>query len=253
MVGVLHAFSDDIRCVRTIRDDVLDAMFGKAAIGTRRMIDHSLQLYQSAASAAKSCENMSGPILGIFAGDIRQTAASSISELLQTACLLYSSLGNLDKLDDGEESDAPQQDEVNKRFSSEVKTEVLKTRPDLATGFGKSSSIIPNGQKVKFGFVSNHALLHFTVLNPVRQGASIRDARARIFELGKAKELAQLRHASLIVAAPSDDDVTLGTRQREKLAENKREMRAEAESMNLCWHTVSNATEGAAKLILSVS
>ena len=253
MVGVVHAYAGELRSVRTVRDDVLDCLFGKAAPGLRRLIDHALSLYQAAGTAVRSVEPLDGPISGVFAGPVRLTEASSVAELLQTACLLYSSLGNLDKLDDAEESDAPQQDEVNRRFGSEVKTEVVKIRPDLATGFGRGGTLINGGQKVKFGYFSTTAVLHFTVLHPVRQSASVRDARARIFELHKAREVAQIEHAALIAAVPRSDDATLGSKQREVLLANKREIEAEADSMNLRWYAVTTATEGAERLIEIVS
>jgi hypothetical protein len=249
MVGVVHSFAGELRCVRTIRDDVLDCLFGKAASGLRRLIDHSLSLYQAAGTAARSVEPLNGPLAGVFAGPVRVTEASSAAELLQTACLLYSSLGNLDKLDESEESDAPQQDDVNRRFGSEVKIEVIKTRADLAAGFGRGGTLIKGGQKVKFGYFAPTAVLHFTVLHPVRQSASIRDARARIFELHRAREVASIERAALIAAVPRSDDATLGSRQREVLLANRNEIEAEADSMNLRWHAVTTAVEGAAKLI----
>ena len=131
--------------------------------------------------------------------------------------------------------------------------EVVKTRPDLALGFGRGGTLIDGGQKVKFGYFSPTAVLHFTVLHPVRQSASIRDARARIFELHKAREVAQIERAALIAAVPRSDDATLGSRQREVLLANRKEIEAEADSMNLRWYAVTTATEGAERLIETVS
>jgi len=249
MVGVVHAYAGEIQVVRTIRDDVLDCLFGKAAPGLRRLIEHSLSLFQAAGKAVRSLESFEGQLAGVYAGPLRATEAASAAELLQTACLLYSSLGNLDKLDESEESDAPQQDEVNRRFGSEVKIEVVKSRPDLAVGFGRGGTLIDGGQKVKFGFFSPIAVAHFTVLHPVRQSASVRDARARIFELYRAREMAAIGQAALIAAVPRDDDATLGSRQREVLRANRQEIEAEAASMNLQWYAVTTAIEGADRLI----
>lgn len=253
MVGVVHAFGGQVRAVRTMRDDVLDCLFGKAALGLRRLIDHGLGIYQAAGAAVQSVEPLEGPLAGIFAGPVRATEASSPAELLQTACLLYSSLGSLDKLDEPEESDAPQQDEVNRRFGSEVRIEVARRRPDLIPGFGKVGVLIEGGQKVKFGYFSPSAIIHFTVLHPARQSASVRDARARIFELHRARDIAQIDGAALIAAVPRDDDPTVGTRQRESLKANRMEIEAEADSVNLRWFAVNSAAEGADRLIETVA
>ncbi|WP_292040947.1 hypothetical protein, partial [Massilia sp. UBA6681] len=53
MVGVLHGFNNEYKAVRTIRNDVLDCLFGKAAAGLRRLIDHALTVFEVAASASK--------------------------------------------------------------------------------------------------------------------------------------------------------------------------------------------------------
>lgn len=249
MVGVLHSYAGEFRAVRIIRDDVLDCLFGKASGGLRRLIDQSLAMYQVAAQAAQSVEPLGVAIAGLYSGPLRATAATSAAELLQTACLLYSSLGNLDKLDEAEDSDSPQQEEVNRRFGSEVKEVVSQQRPDLLSAFGRTAELILGGQQVKFGFCSSKAILHFTVLHPVRQSASMRDARARLFELQRAREMSGIGCTALIAAVPRDDDATLGTRQREQLRKNRLEIEHEADAVNMLWYAVNNAVEGAARLI----
>jgi hypothetical protein len=249
MVGVLHGYGNEYRATRTIRNDVLDCLFGKSAAGLRRLIDHSLNIFQVAAQAAKSMEALSSPISGIHPGPLRATEASSAADLLYTACLLYSSLGNLDKLDEAEEADSPQQEEVNRRFGYEVKQEVAKVRPDLIAGFGRGGELISGGMFVKFGYFSPIAVLHFTVLHPVRHSASMRDARARIFELQRAKEIAGINSAALIAAVPREDDATLGSKQREQLRANSIEIEREADAVNLRWFAVHSAQQGAERVI----
>jgi hypothetical protein len=249
MIGVVYSMTGEFRATRTIRDDALEGLFGKASTGLRRLIDHALASYQSAARAASSLEPISVSIAGLHAGPLRNTESASSAELLQTACLLYSSLGNLDKLDDAEESDAPQQEEVNRRFGSEVRIEVARVRPELVAGFGRGGALVPGGQIVKFGYFSPKTVIHFTVLNPVKQSTSVRDARARIFELSRAREMAGIAQAALIAAVPRDDDATLGARQRDSLRVNRAEIEAEADAVSLRWFAVNTAVEGASRLI----
>lgn len=249
MVGVLHGFNNEYKAVRTIRNDVLDCLFGKAAAGLRRLIDHSLTVFEVAASASKSIDAFSAPISGVYPGPLRATEAQTVTDLLQTACLLYSSLGNLDKLDEPDEADSPQQEEVNRRFGSEVKQEVISVRPDLLSGFGRGAELVHGGITVKFGFCSPKAILHFTVLHPVRQSASMRDARARIFELQRAREISGVTSSALIAAVPRDDDATLGSKQRDVLRANRLEIEQEADAVKLRWFAVNNALEGARRVI----
>jgi hypothetical protein len=249
MVGVLHSFGGEFRATRTIRDDVLDSLFGKSAPSLRRLIEHAMGLYQASAHAVKSVDKLGVSVAGLHAGPLRATEAASASELLQTACLLYSSLGNLDRLDDPEESDAPQQEEVNRRFGTDVRQEVSKLRPELLPNFGRSGLLVAGGQLVKFGYLSPKAVVHFTVLHPVRQSPSLRDARARIFELQRVRGIAQIERAVLIAAVPRDDDATLGSRQRAQLRLNQAEIEAEADAVELRWFAVNSAKMGAERLI----
>jgi hypothetical protein len=249
MVGVLHGFGGEYGAIRTIRDDVLNCLFGKSADGLRKLIDHSLSSFQAAARASGEIESLGVAIAGIHAGPLRATAAASASDLLKTACLLYSSLGSLDKLDEQDETDAPQQEEVNRRFGSEVKSIVLNRRPDLVRYFGKSGCLIAGGQPVKFGFFSEKAVIHFTVLHSVRWSASLKDARSRLWELQRAREISGVSSAVLIAAVPREDDATLGDRQREQLIKNKLEIEREADSVNMRWYAVTTASEGAGRVI----
>lgn len=249
MVGVVYSFAEELRAVRTIRKDVLHCMFGKAATGLLTLIDESLKATQVAAEATNGLEQLMLPIFGLVPGELRVTQAKSSGDLIETACLLYSSLVNLDKLDVAEESDAPQQEEVNRRFSTEVREEVLKLRPELSIGFGNGVELVPGGQRVRFGYSSQRALLHFTVLHPVRHSASMRDARARIFELQQARSLSNIHTAALIAGTPRLDDPTLGTKQRQQLRDNQHEIEREADAVNLRWYAAHSATEGATRLI----
>ena len=249
MVGVLHGYDNEYRAIRTIRNDVLDCLFGKSASGLKKLIDHALNIFQIAAQASNSLETLSTQIAGIHPGPLRKTEASSATDILRTACLLYSSLGNLDKLDEAEEADSPQQEEVNRRFSHEVKREVAKKRPDLISGFGRGGELISGGMFVKFGYFSPAAVLHFTVLHPVRHSASMRDARARIFELQRARDISGINSAALIAAVPREDDATLGTKQREQLRANSIEIEREADAVNLRWFAVNSAQQGAERVI----
>jgi hypothetical protein len=248
MVGVVHAFDPEIAAVRVLRDEVLDALFGRASAGARGLIDEGLATYAAAANAA-GVAHIGVSMLGLHAGDLRETAARSISELLQTAALLYSSLASLDKLDELEESDLPQAEDVNRRFSTEVRDVVGQQRPDLLPNFGRGGELVHGGQRVKFGYFSPRAVLHFTVLGAVRQGAGVRDARARLFELQRAVAMASIPHAALIAAVPRDDDPTLGPKQREQLRANRAEIEQEADAVNMRWYAVTSVPEAAERVL----
>ena len=248
MIGLVHDFGGDTGTARIIRDDVLNALYGKAAEGVRRLIDHGLQLYVAAAKAS-SVRDVGVSMMGLHAGEVKETQVHSVPELLHVAALLYSSLANVDKLDDLEESDAPQQEDVNSRFSTEVRNGVAAIRPEFVQNFGKGGRLVEGGQLVKFGYFSTKAVLHFTVLNPVRQAAGVRDARARLFELQRAREVAGIENAALIAAVPRNDDPTLGQKQQQQLTLNRTEIEREADAVNMRWYAVSAIPDAVGRVI----
>lgn len=248
MIGLVHDFGGETGTARIIRDDVLDALYGKAGEGVRRLIEQALQLYWAAANAS-SVRDVGVSMMGLHAGDHRETEVRSVTELLHVAALLYSSLANIDKLDELDETDAPQQEDVNRRFSTEVRSGVAAIRPELLVNFGKGGRLVPGGQLVKFGYFSPKAVLHFTVLNAVRQAAGVRDARARLFELQRARDVAGIGNAALIAAVPRDDDPTLGPKQREQLKLNRAEIESEADAVSMRWLAVSTVPEAVARVI----
>lgn len=249
MIGVVYRFEDVWGAARIIRDDVLDSLYGSAAAGVRNLLDFGISLYRDAASAANSLEGVGVSLAGLHPTEVRHTAALSVGDLLRIAALMHSSLANLDKLDALDDTDLPLPEEVNRRFGTDVRGHVLSRRPDLESAFGRSGLLVAGGEPVKFGFTSNTTVAHFNVLSPIRPGPSLRDARARIFELQRCREIAHIGKAALISAVPREDDATLGDRQRARLFEVRTEIASEAEAVNVRYLPVHTASDGAMRLL----
>lgn len=249
MIGVLHKHEGKWAAQRIIRDDVLDSLYGKAAADAKALLDHALGIYVAAAVASDDISILDFSVAGLQPGPSRHVQVDSLPELLQVAALLYSSLAQIDKFDDLEESDAPQSEEINKRFSTEVREAVAAMRPDLAAGFGRGGRLTAGGKVVRFGYFSPALILHFSVLHPVRQSASVRDARAKLWELSRASENSGIKHTGLITAIPRIDDPSIGSRQREQLKSNQADIEREADDARIRLYPVHSATEGAERLI----
>lgn len=251
MAGVVVDFDGQWTAQRLLRDDVLESLYGKAAADPRRLIEEGLQMCLAIAIAGgfDAFASVSEPLMGLHPGALRTTEAFSLGDALRQVVLLHSSLGRLDGWDELEESDTPAPEEVNKRFATEVREAVLQARPQLARFFNRSGELTDGGRPVRFGFLSDHAVMHFSVLHPVRQAASVRDARARLWELSRAKERAGFARASLITAVPRDDDPTLGAKQREELRANRVDVEREADDVDIRLHAVTTVKEACEKVL----
>lgn len=251
MAGVVLNFENQWCAHRMLRDDTLQCLYGKAAANPKKLIDEALSLLRSLAEAGgvEVLAALPQPTMGLYPGLHRTTEALSIGDALRQAALLHGSLASIDGLDELDESDTPAAEEVNKRFATEVREAVLDTRPDLARNFNRSAELIEGGRPVRFGFLSERVVLHFSVLHPVRQAASVRDARSRLWELSRAKERGQLPLAALITAVPRDDDPTLGVKQREALRANKIDIEREADEVRMHLYPVTSALQAAERLL----
>ena len=250
MAGIVLNFDGQWGAYRMLRNDVLDSLYGKASADPRRLIDEALQMCLAVAVAAgEDGLDSLHPVMGLHPGNSRTTDALSVADAIRQAVLLQSSLAQLDGWDELEESDTPGPEEVNKRFTTEVRDAVLAIRPTLATYFGRTALLTHGGRPVKFGYLSEKMVLHFSVLHPVRQAASVRDARARLWELSLARSMAQLEIAALITAIPRNDELTLGRKQLEELAHKRVEIELEARDANLDVIAVTSASEAASKIV----
>lgn len=250
MAGIVLQFDGQWAAHRMLRNDVLESLYGKASADPRKLIDEALQLCLAVAVASGE-EGLASltPIMGLHPGSSRTTEAHSVADAIRQAVLLQSSLGQLDGWDELEESDTPGPEEVNKHFTTEVRECVFAIRPALARYFGRNALLIPGGRPVRFGYFSEKAVLHFSVLHPVRQASSVRDARARLWELSRAKEMARLQTAALITAVPREDDPTIGRKQRDELRNNRVEIEKEADAVQMRLYAVTSASDAAAKVI----
>ncbi len=250
MVGVVYRYESTWGAARILSDSVLDCLYGKSASAARKLIDTGLEMYREAARAGDSLEALGMPLMGLHPSELRNTDALSVADLLRTAAVLYSSLANLDKIDAFEEADVPANEEINRRFATELREAVLKLRPQLETYFGRSATLVEGGDSVRFGFASPRLLAHFNVLNPMRVGPSLRDARARLFELSRGQRIAGIRKSTLISAVPRDDDPMMGSKQVAMLQSLVREISDEATADGVEYRPVGNALQGSEALIL---
>jgi hypothetical protein len=251
MAGVVLQFGDEWSQHRLLRDDVLDALYGKASGNPRTMIDHALVIARAVCEkhGADGITAMKGALFGLHPGLTRTTEAPSVSDVLRQVALLHSSLAQLDSFDELEEADTPTPEEINKRFATEVRELVLQQQPSIQKYFNRQGQLSNVGQSVRFGFLSDRAVLHFSVIHPKRQSNGLRDARARLWELSRVKEFAQIRFAGLISAVPRDDDPTLGVRELESLKQNRLEIEREADDVSMRFIPVTTVVDAANKVL----
>lgn len=253
MAGVVVQLGGETVVRRVIRDDVLDSLYGAASSRPRMLIEEALGLCRSIVEAGGDVglSILQEPVLGLHPGPYRETDAIGIADAIRQSVLLYSSLAQTDIADE-EDDGTVQPEEVNRRFATEVRDAVLQRAPELARFFNRQAMLHQGGSLVRFGFLSERAVMHFSIVSAVRQSPSISYARAKLWELARAKEFADLRTAALVSAVPRSDDPTLGEKQRSKLATNLLEIEREANDGEIRFLAV-DTVEVAAERVLELS
>ncbi len=165
--------------------------------------------------------------------------------------LLHSSLANISSVDEAGE-DCESGEAGNLRFATQVKKIVLERARRLEKNFNCPVRLLDQGDDVRFGFMSRKVLLHFSLLNPVNQTASVKNARAKLWELERAQELTNVPMAGIIMGNPGLENPTLSEKQRNALQRNLDALEREADSVTLRLWPVSSA-EAAANTLLEVA
>ncbi|CAK0776873.1 conserved hypothetical protein [Gammaproteobacteria bacterium] len=247
MVGVMVRFQGELVARRILRDNVLNCLYGKKADKVESMIDAGLADLRIAAKFGM--DNLPAGTFGLTCGPFHATQPWSVSDALRVAAQMYSSLANIQTLDELEESDAPTPEAYNRRFTALVRAEVTALRPDLSSYFGRAAPLLEHGELVRFGYCSPRTAIHFSVFNPKNQPGSVRDARARIFELFKVRDYASLPGAALVISVPHEDDPLVTKAQTASLKRNLVEIEREAVDARLQLFPVVSPSDGAKRLI----
>lgn len=245
MVGVIVHFGGITSAHRIIRDDVIESLYGKASGKPLAVIDFGLNDLKAIAEHRGLDALESENSLGLTCLRPRCTDPHSVEDALRTAATMFSSLANIDLVDETEDSDAPSQEEQVRHWTIDVRERVIANRPDFAGAFNRQVRFYPDGEPVRFGFINERAVIHFGVLRPIQQSSSLRDARARLWELARAQEAANRPQAALLLAVPRLNDPVVGERQRTAAMRNQREIEREADAVNIRLRPVSSADEGA--------
>ena len=216
---------------------------------------HQKKLIETALSICLEIANESGidslknPVFGLLPGNVRYIKAESLTEAVRISALMHSSLANMTWIDELETEDSPSQEDTNKRFFTEVRDIVITTSPNLYRFFNRSAKLLEEGQNVKFGFLSDTTVLHFNVLSANRQPSGVRDSRARLWELARARDYGSIAKAALITATTPESDPTLTRKQIDSIKQNLEEIYREADGESILFYPVHSVNEGATKVI----
>jgi hypothetical protein len=188
---------------RTVRDEVLKALYGSRRAHLSQMIDFVLAALRSQIGDAPP----SIPLTGFSLGSWQE--ASSRAErygVLRQAVYRSCSMASLDDLDAQEDEGAVQ--EGTKQWQAQVRQSVIERRPELANSFNCDVQLISNGLPPRIGFLHEGRGANFATLRPNGLSASVGTVRGKLYELVMVKREGFVSRGAVILGAPREDDIT---------------------------------------------
>lgn len=224
--AILLKDAEGVAIRSVIRDDILKALFGSYADHVQEMIDLSIESLRAHAIEHDPAGWMP-PLTGFSLAAARSGASRQERDgVFRQAIKLSAAFAQLDYAP--QETDEAPALEAARTFIGRIRQQVADERADLDGYFQKSACIVPNGALVTFGFLMPRRAAHFEVLRPSTLSTSVRFARAKLYELKKARSLVPLERAALIVGVPHRDDLAFSDRQHEAIARELNELQQEA-------------------------
>lgn len=252
-VAALFKYDGRLVAKPLIRGEVLRCMYGEAGDGVLSMLTGVLEAVSSVADKhGWDAALTSVPLTNFSLAPVQKTWASSEADLLRQIVLMSCSLSVIADEPAATSDDLPTPEkEVNLQWTTRIKEAIQVLRPELSMYFNRDAVIVDDGLPVRFAVLSPRLAAHFGLLRPPQQNPGMEDARAKMWKLALAKERNPALVAALVFGTPSDDDITISDKQRDRLKSNVAELRREAEKRHVDIqevHTVGDAANAVVAL-----
>jgi hypothetical protein len=232
-----------------IRPAVLRALYGEKAKGIRGIVELAIDNLTDFLATALPLEQWNSPISGILLGEPREAASSDLAGVLRQAIQSASSLSIVGSDDREYGEDEYEIQRIAGKWANQVKEQVQKRRVELLPYFNRIGKFYSDGEPVKFGFLGCGVVAQFGVLRPSKVQPSVREARARLWELNRARQMTDIKNVSLILQILSPSDRSYSDREHEVSLRNTTELKREADEGNVGLLSVHTSLEGAEHLI----
>lgn len=202
-VAVVISDAVGVEVKRTVRDEVLKALYGSRRTHLSQMIDFVLTALRSQIGNPSPTIPLTGFSLGSW-----QEASSRAERygVLRQAVYRSCSLASLDDLDSQEDETTAQ--EGTKQWQAQVRQSVIERRPELANSFNCDVQLISNGLPPRIGFLHERRGANFATLRPNGLSASVGTVRGKLYELVMVKREGFVSSGAVILGAPREDDIT---------------------------------------------
>lgn len=208
--------------IQSIRDELLDCLYGQQAENIRSMITWVVSSLQTELKLSNSLAEWISPISGVVIGDVVAARGNSLDEILKQAVRFSASLSTL-SLDAERSEDDEQPRKYSEHWSRSISAAMKLVNPSLIQSFGQKVQLGEANVATSFGFIHGEYSANFGLLVPSRLTSSLNNVKAKLLDLETFKKSSLIMKPNefeIIIGAPSLKDPTLTDAAVKKLRDN---------------------------------
>ncbi|UAN57420.1 hypothetical protein [Serratia sp. JSRIV004] len=241
-----------VRIIQSIRDEILDAIYGIKSDGIKDMIQWVRCSLQSHIDSNSSLDTWISPVGGFHISMEANALDDSLTGVLRQAVRLTASLGTLSlEAERNDEDDRPNEKQ-SEQWATRISDETKFINPKLADYFGARVQLSSVNVHTKFGFMNDMYASNFGLMVPSRLSSSLNSIKAKVYDLeslSRSSMVLKPQRFDIIVGIPSFDDPTIPPKTVLKMKGYLEEMTDLALSEGIEFFAVENAKQAALRVI----
>lgn len=238
--------------IQSLRDEVLDAIYGAKSEAIKGMIIWVKQSLHSHLSINPTLSDWISPISGFSISQASEALDDSLQGIAKQAVRLTASLGSLTLEADRDEDDIQPNHKQSEQWAKRIADEARHINPRLDDFFGKRVQLSKTKLHTKFGFYNDLYASNFGLMVPSRLSASISSIKAKVYDLESLRRsdvILKPETLDVIVGIPSFDDPTIPPKTIDSIRGHVEELTELALKEDINFIPVLNALAAAKRII----
>lgn len=256
--AIVVARGDDGRhdVIQSIRDDVLDSLYGMKSDSIKDMLSWVKQSILMHIANDSDLDSWISPVSGFEVIKSARALDDNLPGIFRQAIRLTSSLGTLSLEAERSEEDEQSGQKQTEQWATRIFDESSILCPSLNGFFGTRVRLSGVNVYTKFGFYNDKYASNFGLIVPSRLSASINTIKAKVYDLESLKKSSMVlkpETVDIIVGIPSFDDPTIPQKTVDKMRSHQDEMTELASKEGINFISVHNAKQAAERIALKAA
>lgn len=242
--------------IQSIRDDVLDTLYGMKSDAIKEMISWVQQSLITHIANNLDVELWTAPVSGFKIIKSAKALDDNLSGIFRQAIRLSASLGTLSLEAERSEEDEQAGQKQTEQWATRIFDESRLLNPTLNDFFGTRVRLSGVNVHTKFGFYNDVYASNFGLMVPSRLSASINTIKAKVYDLESLKKSNMVLKpdtVDIIVGIPSFDDPTIPSKIVDKMRSHQDEMTELASKEGINFIPVHSAKQAAERIALKAA